>query len=573
MARRVMKIVEGGNTRLMRDDQRGLAEPPIPRIGEGQVFLGTGGDAPEITESEALANIYRLNEPTLAELPLEQLMDEQLTSVREILSVDTVAILLINDIRDRLVARAAKGLEEEVEQGVEIPLGQGFAGRIASERLPIFIADINHADVLNPILREKGIRSMLGVPLIVEGDLLGVLHVGTLSPREFTNEDATLLQLVAARVAPAIERARLIDELEREHQGAVALQRSLLPDRLPELIGAPVAARYFPSKDEVGGDWYDVIELGAGRVGLAIGDIAGHGIRAATLMGQLRTVLRVYALDGHSPGEVLTRVDRYLQSLYGRGMATAAYATFDLAGGQLAFASAGHPPPVICGEGRPSRLVDGPAQPPLGAVTYSMFKEQEMTLDFGDILLLYTDGLIEQRGIVLDAGLERLVKATEGARSPLEVCTQIVTQVVYSQNSEDDIAFVALQRAAVGDEFLLRRPALPSEIARARHSIRSWLAAKGVTNEEAEKFMLACGEAIANAIEHAYSPGPAFFEVEGRADGNQVTLAVRDSGSWRAPRGENRGRGFTIIESVMDVVEVNKTAEGTEVLMTRRFAT
>ena len=269
----------------MSADPRDAAERPTSRIGVGQVFLGTGSEPLEGVTSEDLANVYRLNDPVFAELPLEQLMDEQLASVKEILSVDTVAILLINDMGDRLVARAAKGLEEEVERGVQIPVGRGFAGRIASERLPIFIADVNHADVLNPILREKGIRSLLGVPLIVEGDLLGVLHVGALSPRTFTNKDASVLQLVAARVAPAIERARLLDALDREHRGAVALQRSLLPEQLPELVGASVSAHYLPAKDEVGGDWYDVIELGAGRVGLAIGDVAGHGVRAATLMG------------------------------------------------------------------------------------------------------------------------------------------------------------------------------------------------------------------------------------------------------------------------------------------------
>ena len=383
-----------------------------PRIGEGQVFLGTGSEPPESIASEQLANIYRLNDPVFAELPLEQLMDEQLTSVREILSVDTVAILLINDIGDRLVARAAKGLEEEVEHGVEIPIGRGFAGRIASERLPIFIADVNHADVLNPILREKGIRSMLGVPLIVEGDLLGVLHVGTLTPEKFTNEDATMLQLVAARVAPAVERARLLDALEREHRGAVALQRSLLPDRLPELVGAPVAAHYLPAKDEVGGDWYDVIELGAGRVGVAIGDVAGHGVRAATLMGQLRTALRVYALDGHSPGEVLARVDRFLQSFYGRGMATAAYATFDLDSGRLTLSSAGHPRLLSVAPVVPRGSSRQPRNAPLGAVAYSNFREEEMTLEYGDIVLLYTDGLVEQRGEPLDTGFERLVEVT-----------------------------------------------------------------------------------------------------------------------------------------------------------------
>jgi hypothetical protein len=143
-----------GHIEQMSADPRGVAEPPVPRIGEGQVFLGIGAEPAQPPSPEELTNIYRLSDPALAELPLERLMDEQLTSVKEILSVDTVAILLLNDAGDQLVARAAKGLEEEVERGVQIPVGQGFAGRIASERLPIFIADVNHADVLTPILRE-----------------------------------------------------------------------------------------------------------------------------------------------------------------------------------------------------------------------------------------------------------------------------------------------------------------------------------------------------------------------------------------------------------------------------------
>ena len=177
----------------------------------------------------------------------------------------------------------------------------GFAGRIAAGRRPIYIADVDHADVLNPILRMKGVRSLLGVPLLVESAVLGVLHVGTVTPREFTNADAALLQLAAAQAAPAIDRARLFDALDREHRSAVALQRSLLPDRLPDLVGIDAAVRYLPARDEVGGDWYDVIELPGGQVGLAIGDVAGHGLRAAALMGQLRTGLRAYALEGHAP--------------------------------------------------------------------------------------------------------------------------------------------------------------------------------------------------------------------------------------------------------------------------------
>src|SRR5439155_24631804 len=192
----------------------------------------------------------RLSDPALSELGLDALLDELLDRVREALEVDTVAILLYDAPTRQLVARAAKGIEEEVERGVRIPVGRGFAGRIAAERVAIFIADVDHADILNPILREKGIHSLLGVPLIVEGNLIGVLHVGSLTPRTFGPNDLAVLQLAAARAAPAIERASLAARLEHEHSVSVALQRSLLPKRLGDFTGASVAARYLPAREE-----------------------------------------------------------------------------------------------------------------------------------------------------------------------------------------------------------------------------------------------------------------------------------------------------------------------------------
>jgi len=191
---------------VVKGEGNRTAQPVGSGLGEGQVFLGTGSVAPDATRPEQLRRIYRLNDPALSEMELEPLLNELLTRIKEILSVDTVAILLLDDKGEELVARAAKGLEEEVERGVHIPIGRGYAGRIAAERAPIFIADVDHAEILNPILGEKGVRSLLGVPLIVEADLLGVLHVGTLKPRAFTNEDAAVLQLAASRAAPAIER-------------------------------------------------------------------------------------------------------------------------------------------------------------------------------------------------------------------------------------------------------------------------------------------------------------------------------------------------------------------------------
>jgi GAF domain-containing protein/anti-sigma regulatory factor (Ser/Thr protein kinase) len=554
---------------MARKDEETSGEA-FSQPGEGQVFLGTAGEAARLSP-EQVAQVYRVGDPALSELPLEPLLEELLERIRAMLRVETTAILLIDDEGRELVARAGKGLEEEVERGVRIPIGRGFAGRIAAERRPIFIADVQHADVLNPILREKGIRSLLGVPLIAEGDLAGVLHVGTLTPREFTNEDAALLQLAAARAAPAITRARLFDALEREHRGAVALQRSLLPDRLPEVVGVSLAARYLPARDEVGGDWYDLIELQHGRVGIAIGDAAGHGVRAAALMGQLRTALRAYAVDGHEPSEVLARLDRLLRAIRVRGMATVAYGVLDPETGVLRLASAGHPPPVLVPASGKPRLLEAPSAPPLGTLAFSRYVDREIRLAGGEGVLLYTDGLIEVRGESLSEGLNRLLGTIRPGSSPETICQDVMRNLIPEGGAADDVAVVMCQSTPIPEKLDLRLPADPAVLAAIRQTLRRWLREVGADDDEVGAITLACGEACANAIEHAYPPVDSSFELEAFAGKGVVELTVRDMGRWREPRGENRGRGLTIIEAIMDELEVKPTKEGTEVLMRRRL--
>ncbi len=162
-----------------------------------------------------LEHVQAVTDAALGQLELDDLLAVLLPRIREILSADTCAVLLLDEERDELVARAAVGLEEEVERGVRIPVGGGFAGRVAAERRPIVLDDVGRAHVLNPILREKGISSMAGVPLVVDERVVGVLHVGTLEPRLFNADDVELLQLVADRTALAIERARVHEELLR----------------------------------------------------------------------------------------------------------------------------------------------------------------------------------------------------------------------------------------------------------------------------------------------------------------------------------------------------------------------
>ena len=177
-------------------------------------------------DAERLRRLQLLTDAALAHLELEELLSALLERTRDMLDADTCAVLLLDEDRGDLVAQAAVGLEEEVEQGVRIPLGRGFAGRIAADVRPVILDDVDHAHVLNPILRDKGIKSMLGVPLVSRGAVIGVLHVGTLSPRAFVDDDVELLQLAADRIASAIEHARLFEaertaRLRLEHVQAV----------------------------------------------------------------------------------------------------------------------------------------------------------------------------------------------------------------------------------------------------------------------------------------------------------------------------------------------------------------
>jgi signal transduction histidine kinase len=167
----------------------------------------------ELAARTRIERVQAVTDAALAHLELDELLEVLLPRIREILEADTCAVLLLDPDRNELVARAAVGLEEEVEAGVRIPLGRGFAGRIAARQRPVILDDLDHADVLNPILREKGIKSLLGVPLVCSGDSIGVLHVGSLTHRSFTSDETDLLRLVADRVAIAIERARLHEEV------------------------------------------------------------------------------------------------------------------------------------------------------------------------------------------------------------------------------------------------------------------------------------------------------------------------------------------------------------------------
>ena len=408
------------------------------------------------------------------------------------------------------------------------------------------------------------------MPLIVEGELIGVLHVGSLQAREFGQADLAVLQMAAARAGPAIEHARLSAALQHEHDVSMLLQRSLLPKRLADMVGVKVATRYLPAREEVGGDWYDVFELPRGQVGVVIGDVVGHGISAAALMGRLRTALHSYAIEGHGPGRTLELVDRFVQSLSESAMATAAYAVFDTYTSALHYATAGHLPPVVISGGE-TRVLEVTPAPPLGAFPYGRCPEHELSLESGEILLLYTDGLVERRGVPLSTGIEALATAVRDATTPEDACASAIADLVPVVGLNDDVAIVSLQSAIVPNELHLTLPAEPRTLSHVRRVLRRWLNERGADDGDIAEMTIAVSEACANAIEHAYAPSPATFELHGWANNGDITVTVRDDGHWRPPRGHNRGRGLSIIVAAMDDVQIDRTADGTEVVMRRHI--
>jgi serine phosphatase RsbU (regulator of sigma subunit) len=309
----------------------------------------------------------------------------------------------------------------------------------------LLLPEVSADDVVNPILVEVGIRSLLGVPIFAGGEVTGVLHVGTLGARQFTADDIALLQLAADRAGIAGQiRSRKV-----EQAAALALQRSLLPATLPGLTGLSSAARYVPGHEfGIGGDWYDLLPLPSGWVGVVIGDVSGHGLASAVVMGRVRSALRAYSLITDDPGEALTMLDRKVRHFEAGTLTTALYAMISPDRTTLTVSSAGHLAPVLAVPGRPAALLDIPVDPPLGVGRLTGNRRTaSFDLPPGAVLLCYTDGLVERRGQVIDVGLKALVDVVE-PEDPEAVCATVMARVGVEKPT-DDIAILAVRRESV----------------------------------------------------------------------------------------------------------------------------
>jgi anti-sigma regulatory factor (Ser/Thr protein kinase) len=329
----------------------------------------------------------------------------------------------------------------------------------------------------------------------------------------------------------------------------------------------------------VGGDWYDAIPLDAGRVAVAMGDVVGHGIGAASLMGQLRHAMRAYAVEGHSPAGVLDRLDRVVRSLEGGQMATLLYLVMEPDHRTVRFASAGHVPPlVVTAEGEAEYLQTAP-NPPLGVFESPNHAEMTTELAPGSTIVLYTDGLVEERGVSIDQGLEALrLAASQDACHPAELCDRLLDAMLAIHPANDDIAVLALRALPVAPPPLhLELHSDPTKLAGMRRDLGSWLRDAGAAGDVVEVVQMACHEACSNAIEHGYSFGDGLLWVDAEVADDRVVLTVRDRGHW-IERGADgpppyRGNGLPLMQALMDSVELtHHNGAGTAVTMARSLS-
>ncbi|MEU7655931.1 SpoIIE family protein phosphatase [Micromonospora taraxaci] len=388
--------------------------------------------------------------------------------------------------------------------------------------------------------------------------------------RPVTDQDETLLALLAGHLGQGLRRVQHIDQ---QRETALALQRAILgPAQLP----SGFAARYAPATRplKVGGDWYDTIALVDGQIGIVVGDCVGHGLRAATVMGQLRSACRALLLQDSSPSRTLTALDRFAAQLPGALCATVFCGVLDPTTGQLRYASAGHPPAIVTSPDGSTRLLDQGHSRPLGVRGSAERPEAEERVPARATLMLYTDGLVERRRQPLTAGIGQVVTVIQNGRAhPIEtLATDVMDQLSPPGGYDDDVAVLLYRHPGPLE---LDFAAEATGLAPVRSALRSWLERCGLSPTNAYNVLVAAGEACANAIEHGHRDNPGGrIRLRATATADGLHLSVTDSGHWKTPQpeaGNHRGRGLLLMRALMHAITVTPSATGTTIDMQARI--
>ncbi|WP_225835752.1 SpoIIE family protein phosphatase [Streptomyces sp. NK08204] len=403
-----------------------------------------------------------------------------------------------------------------------------------------------------PVLAEVGPGALVVLPLHGQGPVAALYVVGWDAPHPLGSDERSLLAVIAGQAGQALARARAVDA---RHRLATVLQRSLLPPAPPALPGAVAVARYLPATDglEVGGDWYDVVPLPDSHVALVVGDVQGHSAGAATVMSQIRTAIRAYAVEGHPPDVVATHANRLLLGMQTELFATCLYADLNLEDGSCWLVRAGHPRPLLRHpDGRTEEVaVDG--GPPLGVLADAEYVIGTTDLTPGSVLTLLTDGLLGPAGPALEDGALRLREALSHI-DPGDPDRAADALLDCARRHDDDAALLLLRYDGMKDKPIRAGATvwrLPDAVMHARRYVKRTLKAWNVA-EEADEVMLIVSELVTNALVH--TQGPVRFDLT--LSGDRLRVAVSDSSprtpvkpaslDWEA----TGGRGLLLVEAM-----------------------
>ncbi|TPG34924.1 response regulator [Mycobacterium hodleri] len=435
-----------------------------------------------------------------------------------------------------------------------------------SSRRRQLIESLRDADLLTTASGDAGTA---GIALQHPRGVL-VVWIELSEQRPFTARDHTLLTVLAGRLGQGLQRVYQLDE---QRETAVALQHAMLgPVNLPDGF----AVRYHPASRplEVGGDWYDVVDLDDGRFALIVGDCVGHGLSAATVMGQLRSACRALFLEQSAPSAVLAGMDRFAARLVGARCTTAFCAVLTLETGELVYSSAGHPPPILVHADGTTAMLDGGSGLPLALRLGRLRPEVRMTMPARSTLLLYTDGLVERRGSSIDDGMVRAIDLVLAGRSQTldEVADHLMAQLEPGGGYPDDVAVLLYRQPT---PLAMDFAADVNHLAPSRDALRSWLAQAGVESDQIQDVLIATGEAVANAIEHGHRDRPeGTVSLRAAAVADRLHVTVTDTGRWKTPREVadiRRGRGMGLIRNLMEDFSIHTDDVGTTVHMHTRI--
>ncbi|PRC42493.1 histidine kinase, partial [Mycobacterium sp. ITM-2017-0098] len=428
------------------------------------------------------------------------------------------------------------------------------------------IVSLRDEDLLAP---ETSVPGAAGVALQHPQGVL-VIYIELSEQRRFSSEDETLLAVLAGRLGQGLQRVHQIDQ---QRETALALQHAILGPA----VSRGFAVRYQPATVplQVGGDWYDVVDLDDGRIGLIVGDCVGHGLDAATIMGQLRSACRALLLEHPSPAAALSGLDRFAARLPGARCTTVFCAVLNPETGEVVYSCAGHPPPILVLADRSTRLLEGARATPLGLKVPPHRVEASETMPARSTLLLYTDGLVERRRESIDDGIARAADVVQENRATAldELANVIMAQLAPSDGYHDDVALLLYRQPAPLD---LDFAADVGELAASRTALRAWLDKAGVSTEQTLDVLIAVGEALSNAIEHGHRNHPnGRVRLRAIALPDRLHVSVIDTGTWKVPTDVSalhRGRGVALMRALMHDVTIDSQINGTTVHMNARIA-